>query len=267
MLDYSKVLLKDKGDLTKEVISQFDNINVLGAYENNSHIKKENIRILSVKFSRTGKRTLDQYPNVKWIICRSHGTDNINDYECKKRGIKVIATSPDSEPCSDWLYNKVEDDKVLIFGNGSISKKLQSRLKNYRVVNSKTNYSDIDKWLKHCKTIIIAVSLTNETKGYFNKEFFDKISNRVNIVSISRGEVFDNNALIDAIKEEKICIGEFDILSPHRREELLSYPFIKWYNHTAWKSYEEERYGVKYANQLKEIIDEKLSTIKENIWF
>lgn len=267
MLDYSKVLLKDKGDLSEEVISQFDNINVLGAYENSDRIDKERIRILSVKFSRTGKRTLDQYPNVKWIVCRSHGIDNINEFECKKRGIRVVATSPDALPCTDWIYNKIEDDKVLIFGNGSISKELQSRLKNYRIVNSKTNYSDIDKWLKHCKTIVVAMSLTSDTKGYFNKEFFDKLENRVNIVSISRGELFDNDALIDSIKEEKIGIGEFDILSPHRREELLEYPFIRWYNHSAWESFEEERYGVQYAEQLKKIIDEKLSTIKENKWF
>lgn len=260
---YNKVLLKDKKDITQQVKDILPNVQIIGAYESPKHINKEDIKILSVKFSKVGKTTFEKYPNLQYVICRSHGTDNVNAKEAKKRNVKIIATSPDKKPCSDWLYNKVEDDKVLIFGNGAISKELQKKLNNFTVIHSKTKYHDIDRAIQKAKTIVIAVPLTEETRNYFNQEFFDKIKNKVNIVSISRGECFDNKALLDNVN--KIKFAHMDILSSELREELLATNKIKYYNHSAWKVFEKERYGIDYAEDLKRIIDN--CKIIENIWF
>lgn len=260
---YSYVLIKDKGDVTPELSKLLPAVNIIGAYESTSSINTEDIKILSVKFSRTGKTTFDKYPNLQYVICRSHGVDHVNLKETKKRGIKVIATSPDKKPCSDWIYNKIETDNVLIFGNGSISKELQKKLNDFKVVNSKTNQFEIDEWISTAKTIVIAVSLTEETKGYFDKQFFDKIKTAVNIISISRGEVFNNEDMLNSI--DKINYGHFDILSPKLRETLLETGKISYYNHSAWKTSDEQRYGIEYIQDLKNVIDS--CKIKERKWF
>ncbi len=257
------ILLKDKKDITQEVKDILGDVEIIGAYESSKHIKKEEVKILSVKFSKVGKLTFEKYPNLQYIICRSHGIDNVNKKEAEKRNIKIIATSPDKMSCTDWLYNKIEDDSVVIFGNGPISKELQKKLNNSIVINSKTNYIDIDKALLSAKTIVIALPLTENTKDYFNHSFFDKIKNKVNIVSISRGECFNNKALLDNV--DKINYAHMDMVSPYLRDELIETGKVKYYNHSAWKSYDKERYGIDYAENLKKIIDDCI--IKESKWF
>ena len=98
-----------------------------------------------------------------------------------------------AKPCANWISNKInEDDSILIFGNGEISRELQKKIGNFNVVNSKTSQEEIDRYLKFCKTIVITIPLNQSTKNYFDRTFFSKIKNEVDIISISRGEVFDN---------------------------------------------------------------------------
>ena len=122
-MSYSKVLLKDKGDLSVEVLSLLPKVNVLGTYEK-PQLDKSKIEILSVKYSKVGLKTLNDYPNLKTIISRSHGIDNINLYLTQKRNIKIIKTNPSTNNCSNWILEKINGTKVVVFGNGSISKKL-----------------------------------------------------------------------------------------------------------------------------------------------
>lgn len=170
----------------------------------------------------------------------------------------------------------------MIFGNGSISRELQNNIGNFNVVNSKTNQEEIDRYLKFCKTLVIALPLDENTKNYFNRTFFSKIKNQIDIISVSRGEVFDNHALLDFITSGKVKNGHFDMLSSDGRNLITSQKGIKYYEHTAWE-YNQPKDGGKlggyvnseYADELKKIVDSclvnevehaHLNRIK-NLWF
>ena len=49
-------------------------------------------------------------PNLKWIVCRSHGFDNINLAECEKRGIGVLTTKPFTQSTADWITDKIDEE-------------------------------------------------------------------------------------------------------------------------------------------------------------
>ena len=63
----------------------------------------EDIKVISTKFSKVGKTTLDKYPNLEWVVYRGHGTDKINLEMCSKYGVGVVTTNPNIEGCTHWI--------------------------------------------------------------------------------------------------------------------------------------------------------------------
>ena len=210
---------------------------------------------------------------MEWVICRSHGIDNVNIEEARKRNIGIVATAPTAKPCANWIYSKLkEDDSILIFGNGAISKEFQKKVNNYNVVDSKTSQEEIHVYLKSCKSIVITIPLNDATKNYFDRTFFSKIENVVDIISISRGEVFDNGAILDFSVSGKLRNGHFDMLSTDSRPRLLEQKSIRYYEHTSWEyNQPKDSHGklggyvnVEFADNLKEVVDSCLSGNVEN---
>ena len=280
---YQKVLLKDKSDISEVVLQRFPSINTLGAFERPT-LDKDKIKVLSVKFSKVGKKTFTDYKNLEWVVCRSHGIDNVNIEEARKRNIGIVATAPTAKPCANWINKKIkEDDAILIFGNGAISKELQKKIGNFNVVNSKTSQEEIDRYLKFCKTIIITIPSNKKTKKYFDRTFFSKIKNQVDIISISRGEVFDNEAILELSVNGKLRNGHFDMLTKDGRKLLLKRKDIRYYKHTSWQ-YNQPKdsqgklggyVNIEFAENLKLVINScledrvqgaHLNRLK-NIWF
>lgn len=257
-MNYNSVLIKDKADITDELRESLSGVHILGAYEKPNIENPDEIRVLSVKFSKVGKKTLDTYKNLEWIVCRSHGIDNVNEREVRSRNIGVISTNPTAKQCAKWIYDKLEDEQVLIFGNGSISKELQKYIKDFHVVDTTTTEYEIQQHLATCSYIVVALPLTEQTHHYFDEELFKFIKHKVRIVSISRGEVFDNNELLKFVESGKLEFGAFDMLSADRRDELLKHSNVKYYEHTSWK-YGDEEFSSEYVMNLKQAIDDCLS--------
>lgn len=263
-MNYQNVLLKDKSDVTEEVTNALPNVNVLGARQKPT-LDKSKIRVLSVKSSRVGKKTLTDYPNLEWIICRSHGVDNINISEVSKKGVGVVSTNPTANSCAEWIFDKIsEDNGIVIFGNGSISKRLQDKITDFFVVDTKTSKEEISAQLKECKTLVSTIPLNEYTKGYFNFSLLSKIDNPFNLISISRGGVFDNHSLISLCERGQILEGHLDIISPKERDRLLSFSQISYYHHSSWSFSEKDNESEEYAKSLKEVIDNCLSNTVNN---
>ena len=197
----------------------------------------------------------------------------MNIEEARRRNIGIVATAPTAKPCANWIFNKItKDEDVLIFGNGAISRELQKKIKNYTVVNSKTTQEEVDEYLLVCKTIVITIPLDDKTKKYFDRTFFSKIQNQVDIISISRGEVFDNGAILDFSVSGKLKNGHFDMLTSDSRNLLVERKEIRYYEHTSWEyNQPKDSHGklggyvnVEFADNLKSIIDSCLVDKVEN---
>ena len=84
-------------------------------------------QLLSVQFSKVGQKSYDAFPNLKWIVVRQHGFDNVNLDECETRGIGVVNTKPFAKPTADWISDKLKPhDKVMFIGYGEIATKVNN---------------------------------------------------------------------------------------------------------------------------------------------
>lgn len=73
------IILKDKKDIkyspddylkeyTWESHGQYDSLQFVD----------ENVKLLSVQFTKVGEKSYKAFPNLKWIVVRQHGFDNVN---------------------------------------------------------------------------------------------------------------------------------------------------------------------------------------------
>jgi phosphoglycerate dehydrogenase-like enzyme len=245
------------------VLEKFPDVNVLGAYEKPNIGNPDDVRVLSVKFSKVGKTTFQKYKNLEWVVCRSHGVDMVNLDECRLRNIGVVALSPTAVPCAEWVVSWIADErKVLIFGNGSISREIQKRVADFRVVDSKTTKDEMLSGVEWADVIVSTIPLTDNTQSYFGYEFFRSINKEIRIVSLSRGEVFDNDALIEFSDSGKLKMGIFDMLRPDKRDILLTKENIRYTEHIAWAHNQPVEKGKvggyvnpQFTQDLKDIVD------------
>lgn len=265
------------------MLEKFPDVNVLGAYEKPNIGNPDDIRVLSVKFSKVGKTTFQKYKNLEWVVCRSHGVDMVNLDECRLRNIGVVALSPTAVPCAEWVVSWITERRnVLIFGNGSISREIQKRVADFRVVDSKSTAEEIRSGIEWADVIVSTIPLTDSTYGYFGYEFFRSINKEVRFVSLSRGEVFDNDALIEFADSGKLKMGIFDMLSSDRRDILTAKENIRYTEHIAWAHNQPVEKGKvggyvnpQFAQDLKDVVDACLSgkvahphiTRRGDVWF
>ena len=244
------IVLKDKSDLVG-VENYIPNAYILGAMEKADHIPINDIKVISTKFSKVGKTTLEKYPNLEWVVYRGHGTDHVNLNLCKKYNVGVIPTKPSAETdsCAHWMKDKLVDGKTLIFGNGAISKRLQELINNYDVIDSKTKVDQIsDKY----QNTVACVPLNKSTENMFNYHLFSLAKCRI-LVSISRAGCHDNESLFRLVNEGKVEEMHIDILGTENRDKLISTGKIHYYKHTSWKYIENK--NPHDHTELKNIID------------
>lgn len=245
-----RVILKDKKDLnvlrTREDIWSNEDYDIVGSQD---EIKRDiNVELLSVKFSKVGQKTFDNYPNLKWILCRSHGYDNINIELAEKYNVGIVCTNPNTFDVANWIHKKVIGNSVFILGAGRIGKMFSEMYSGTSLlVTSKSNYHY--EILKSYDTIVVSSSPTE--KPILTKELLQNF--RGGIVSVSRPSCIDNRALLDSINDGRVSYAEMDMLDTNLRKELLDTGKCRYYKHTAWgndKTVYDENY---YENLFKEI--------------
>lgn len=73
---------------------------------------------------------------------------------------------------------------------------------------------EFDKLLQESDFVIVTTALTPETREMFNKQAFEKMKKSAIFVNGSRGEVVDQPALIDALKNGTIRAAGLDVVTP-----------------------------------------------------
>jgi len=152
------------------------------------------------------------------------------------------------------MKDKLVDGKTLIFGNGSISKKLQELIDGeYDIVDSSTK---VDKISEEYQNVVACVPLNKSTENMFNYDLFSSSKCRI-FVSISRARCHNNQALLWLVNEDKVQEMHIDILGSYGRKKLINTGKIHYYKHTSWKYIENK--NPHDHTELKDIIDSCLS--------
>ena len=251
----SKVVLKDKKDMNDlfhfegfenwdEITDQkleWEDYKVMGSQD---EIERDlETEVLSVKFSKIGQKTFEAYPNLKWIQCRAHGSDNINLELAENRRVGVVCLDPDTFNVAKWIDRWKKGPKVLLLGAGKIGRAISLAF-DYDVteVNSTTDYNTIYPYMDSFDTIIVASSPTPQP--IVDKALLEKFSG--SIISISRPACIDNEALLEAVNDGKITHAQMDMLDPKGRDELIATGKVKYHGHKAWEAYGLTQYDERY---------------------
>ena len=249
-----KVIIKDKKDI------KFAPSNFLKEYEWESHGQYDSldfvdpdVEVLSVQFTKVGDKTYKAMPNLKWIIVRQHGYDNINLNECEQRSIGVATTSPFTQSTADWISDKInEDDKVVFIGHGSIARRVTA--KNIDKIERNSTIESIEQKLSSSNCLVVSVS-PEGNDNLINDDILRNFKGK--LISVSRANVIDNYALLNNI--DNITHAYIDTLSSDYRQELLDTGKVTYTKHTAWEhnfSYDNNK---SYWNELETTIKDCIS--------
>jgi lactate dehydrogenase-like 2-hydroxyacid dehydrogenase len=239
-MTFDTVMFKDKSDIV-ELVKEFPDCLTLGTYEKAKDVYR-GVKILSVKSSKVGKTTLARFPNLEWVVCRSHGYDNINLVDCHSRNVGVVTTSPTAENCARWCVDKIDpqSDFIVLFGNGSIGSVVSSLIDSIpkMIVTSKDNdMGVVVEAINNSSfpTIIVTVPLNDSTKKMFTHKWLSSLKVPVQILSISRDDVFDDDSILKLIEDGKLRESHFDMASPQLRAYFTPLNRIFYHGHTSWK--------------------------------
>ena len=250
----SRIVLKDKKDMNDlfhfegfenwdEITDQkleWEDYKIMGSQD---EIERDlETEVLSVKFSKIGQKTFDAYPNLKWIQCRAHGSDNINLELAENRRVGVVCLDPDTFNVAKWIDRWKKGKNVLLLGAGRIGKAINTFDHNVTEVNSTTDYNTIYPYMESFDTIIVAASPTDTpiVDSALLKKFHG------NILSISRPACIDYEALLEAVNDGRVTNAQMDMLDPKGRDELIATKKVKYHGHKAWEAYGITQYDERY---------------------
>ena len=135
--------------------------------------------------------------------------------------------------------------KIGLLGYGAINQKVHQLLqafdsdffilKNNVPANTPTNWfaaSDLAAFLQKIDTLLIAVPHTNETDGMIGEKELALLGKNGLLVNISRGQVVQEKALFEALRNEKIAAAAIDVWYNYRptanengQKHPYNYPF------------------------------------------
>ena len=263
----SRIVLKDKKDMNDlfhfegfenwdEITDQkleWEDYKIMGSQD---EIERDlETEVLSVKFSKIGQKTFDAYPNLKWIQCRAHGSDNINLEMAEARRVGVVCLDPDTYNVADWVRRfKTIGKKVMILGAGKIGKAVRTHVdlmggwnevrENCHMITSRSEYNP--EFTYQFDTIIVTSSPTE--KPILNRELLKEF--RGNIISISRPACIDNEALLEAVNDGRVENAQMDMLDPKGRDELIATGKVDYHGHKAWVANAVHQYDERYFTMV-----------------
>jgi phosphoglycerate dehydrogenase-like enzyme len=156
----------------------------------------------------------------------------------------------------DWIYGfggpnpnvEVRNKICLIVGLGNIGAEIAKRLKgfglnlravtrtgkspNASLVDDITSLKEMQSFVQEADFIILSLPLTHESRGMIDREVLSWMKPSSILVNISRGEIVDEGALYQALKEKRIQAAGLDVWwnypqwgKPEMKMPSLNYPY------------------------------------------
>ena len=121
-----------------------------------------------------------------------------------------------------------------------------------KITNGVKKVNDLNELIAECDYITIHIPLLKDNAGMFNKDLFAKMKDGVVIVNCARGELINNQDMIDAVKSGKVARHVTDFAC----EEFIGVENIIVTPHLGASTPEaEDNCAVMAARQLVDFID------------
>lgn len=162
-------------------------------------------------------------------LCNAGGVHDASTAElgiglilASQRGIDSFARAM---PQGAWLYSRrpsLADRSVLIVGAGGVARALRDRLLPFEVLvtlvgrtarEGVAGIAELPDLLGRADIVVLAVPLSDETRGLVGVEFLARMRDGALLVNLSRGPVVDTDALVDAVASGRIRAA-LDVTDP-----------------------------------------------------
>jgi len=170
------------------------------------------------------RRTIDEYPKLKFLATPSTGTNHIDLKACKKRGIRVISLLDDryglekitsSAEHTLWMLltlfrsppaHEISGRLIGLVGHGRIGRYMERYL---HALGCNTHYHDparansvpLRDIFQKSDGVVICCALTPKTEGMVGKKLLRIMRNGACLVNTSRGEVVKEDELLDILAD------------------------------------------------------------------
>ena len=188
---------------------------------------------------------------VKVINTCSTGTNHIDMKYCADSNIKVWSLTKDMELINElpstselafalmcslfrkidagfndvkkggWNYEpfmgkQIKDSSIGIIGFGRLGKIMEKFCKAFGmrvyIYDPYEGYHDLDGLLQNSEVISLHIHVTDETRDMVDKDFLAKMKENSYLINTSRGEVVDENAIINSVKSGHLSGYATDVI-------------------------------------------------------
>jgi phosphoglycerate dehydrogenase-like enzyme len=138
------------------------------------------------------------------------------------RGVPEFVRAQDRHEWRAGWHPALADRTVLLVGYGAIGAAVEARLTPFecsvvRVARSAREgvhaISELPAVLPQADVVVVVVPLTDQTRGLVDADFLARMKPGSLLVNVARGAVVDTDALVDALREERIRAA-LDVVDP-----------------------------------------------------
>jgi len=206
---YNGLIVRSRTKVTKEVIRKGNNLKVIGrvgsGVDNIDIMEAKKKNILVVNSPGANSQAVSEL-TVALILSFLRKLDKA--YPSMKNGLWLKKELTGSELCGKT---------VGIIGYGNIGKKVEKILKAFgaEVLIYSRSYKtkELQEIFQISDIITIHLPLNKDTKGFISDEKLAGMKKTAFLVNTSRGEIIDENALLEMVSEGKIAGCALDVYS------------------------------------------------------
>ena len=177
--------------------------------------------------------------------------------------------------CVTPVFNELSGKVWGIIGLGNIGKAVARVAKALgcrvlalkRTPDDEFECTDLDSILNTADIISLHLPLSDETYHLIGETELEKMNSSAILINVARGDIVDESAIVNAIKQNKIGGFATDVFSPEPLsknsplQQVLSYPNVLATPHMAWGAYESR---MRCINEITKNIKAFLSGEKRN---
>jgi phosphoglycerate dehydrogenase-like enzyme len=139
-----------------------------------------------------------------------------------QRGWPEVARNQAAENWERPAYPGLIGRRVLLVGVGGIGREVEKRMAGFgatltRVARTARNdihsVDELPALLPEADIVIIAVPLSDETRGLVNAAFLDQLPGGALVVNVSRGPIVDTDALVERVRSGALR-SALDVFDP-----------------------------------------------------